>query len=192
MVPLRVRLLALLILAGAGCIFHNFSIAVPCHTRGDKYMPKENAKMQSWRFFHYARKHLDRSTLYAIFGKRHARTVDLWCQDPRTTGKNEVAYDPIQGVRDLLTMLDDLGHCGVVRSCISYLVAGTSAECGIGTEFIEPKPTITEEILADYRAVAEMQKAIEAKLSPYEVREFKVLAIEELERTFAKYARDYE
>lgn len=155
-------------------------------------MPKENAKLQSWRFFFYSRKYLGRSVLYRIFGKRHARTVDGWCEDPRFTDKEDGAFDPIQGVRELLSLLDDHGHCGVVRSCISYLTAGTSVDCAVDDDLIETKPTIGEEILADYRAVAAMQSAIESGLHPDEISALKSAALSEIERTYAKYRKDYQ
>lgn len=154
-------------------------------------MPKENARLQSWRIFFYARKYLGRSTLYSIFGKRHARTVDLWCEDPRFTDKEDKAFDPVQGVHDLLTLLDDHGHCGIVRSCIAYLISGTSAECGIDAEIVEIKPTITEEILADFKAVAALASAIEAGLHPDEIAPIKIAAMSEIERTYAKYHKDF-
>ena len=65
-------------------------------------MAKEKANMRSWQVLHFARKHLGRSSLYAIFGRKNARTVDYWCEDPKYTGKEECAFDPIQGVKDLL------------------------------------------------------------------------------------------
>ena len=154
-------------------------------------MPKSSAPMQSWQVFHYARKHLNRSVLYAIFGKKNARTVDYWCENPKFTNKTEQAYDPIQGVKDLLEQLDDQGHCPVVRAAIAYLVSGTSLDLGIDPEIIEPMQTIQDEILADYRAVASMQAAIEAGHHPDEISALKRAAIAEVERTFAKYREDY-
>jgi len=152
-------------------------------------MPKESTVLQSWQIFHYARKHLGRSVLYAIFGKRHARTVDLWSQNPRFTDKEEKAFDPIQGVKDLLDLLDDQGHCGVVRSCLSYLSAGTACATP-HEEIIEPMSTIGEEILADFRAVAKLQAAIERDKGLEEVLATKREAIAEIERTVARYRKE--
>lgn len=145
--------------------------------------------MQSWRVFHYARKHLGRGVLYSIFGRRHARTVDLWCEDPRFTGKEEKAFDPIQGLKDLLDLLDDQGHCGTVRACLSYLAAGTACAT-IQEEIIDPLPTIGEEILADFRAVANLQAAIERDKGLEAVLLAKREAIAEIERTVARYRKE--
>lgn len=153
-------------------------------------MAKEISKMQSWQVFHFARKHLTRSALYAIFGKKNARAVDYWCEDPRYTAKLEGAYDPLQGVKTLLETLDDHGHCGVVRSAIAYLAAGTSAATNNAQEIVEPMLNISEEILADFRAVAELQRAIEGKLDIAGVEQLLLEAIGELERTVACYQKE--
>lgn len=153
-------------------------------------MPKNPRQMQSWQVLHYARKYLGASALYAIFGKKNARVVDYWCQDPRFTAKEEGAYDPIHGVKALLDMLDDQGHCSTVRACIAYLCHGTSCDCGADPSVTDIKSTIAEEILADYRAVADMQQAIDAGDDIGKVNDLKYAAIEEIERTFAKYVQE--
>lgn len=153
-------------------------------------MAKESTKLQSWQVFHFARKHLTRSTLYAIFGKKNARAVDYWCEDPRYTTKLDGAYDPIQGVKSLLETLDDQGHCGVVRSAIAYMASGTSAGSDEVPEIVEPMPRLSDEILADFRAVAELQRAIEAKCDIAGVEHLLLDAIAELERTVACYHKE--
>ena len=154
-------------------------------------MPKINQNMQSWQIFHYARKYLGRSTLYSIFGTRHARTVDSWCEDPRFTGKPEGAFDPILGLRNLLWRLDDEGHVGIVRSALQYMASGTSIDCGDQQDIVELRPTVGDEILADYRAVAQMQEAIEDHEHPDMVLSLKLEAISEIERTYARYRKDF-
>lgn len=149
-------------------------------------MAKRQAAMQSWNIFHFARKHLGRSALYSMFGKKNARRIDYWCEDPKYTTKPEFAYDPIMGVRNLLETLDDHGHCGVVRACIAYLSAGTSACCGFEAAVVEPLPTVAEEILADYQAVADLQRAIEDDADMEEIDLLKREALDEIERTVAK------
>lgn len=153
-------------------------------------MAKNDEIMQSWQVFHYVRKHLGRSILYGIFGKRHARTVDLWCQDPRFTDKEARSYDPLQGIRDLFSLLDDRGHVPIVRSALQYLASETSLDYDYHGDHAHPLPTITEEILADYRAVAALQAAIEAGQTPEVINQLKIAAINEIERTVARYLED--
>ena len=153
-------------------------------------MSNETSKMQSWQVFHYARKYLTRSRLYAIFGKKNARAVDFWCEDPRFTNKTEGAYDPLQGVKTLIDMLDDQGHCDVVRATFAFLSEGTSCETGGNPAIIDPLPTIHEEILADFRAVGLLQRAIESGAGIDEVKQYRQHAIAEVERTVARYIKD--
>jgi len=154
-------------------------------------MPNDNLKMQSWQLFHFARKHLGNSTLYAIFGKKKARAIDMWAQDPRYTQKPEGSYDPILGVKTLLETLDDHGHTDVVRSAVAFMTSGTSAAVS-GAEpcVADLLPTISEEILKDYRAVADMQAAIESGLSVDFVDALKDEAMDEISRTVALYRQN--
>jgi hypothetical protein len=153
-------------------------------------MAKEMTKMRSWQVMHFARKHLGRSALYSIFGKKNGRTVDYWCEDPKYTGKEEHAFDPIQGVKDLLESLDDQGHTSVVRACLDFLRAGTSLEEEFSPSVTDLLPTLAEEKLADYTCLAEFQAGIYRCDSYTEVDRLKRAAIEEIERTFAKYRED--
>lgn len=150
-------------------------------------MPKQNPPMKSWQIFHYARKHLGSGVLYAIFGKKNARTVDYWCQDPRTTGKEEDASDAICGVKLLLDKLDDLGHTSVVRAAVAFFKSGTSLEEDYHPSVSDLLPSIAEEKLADFHKVAEFQAAIDRGEGRIEVGVKKQAAIEEIERTWAKY-----
>jgi hypothetical protein len=154
-------------------------------------MPKNNETMQSWQVFHFARKHLTRSFLYTIFGKKNARAVDYWCENPRHTAKPEGAYDPIQGVKALISELDDRGHCGVVRAAIAYIAEGTS--CAFNHQeqkIVEPLSSLSEEILADFRAVSDLQRAIEAEDDIEAIEYYKLEAIAEIERTVALYRKE--
>lgn len=153
-------------------------------------MPISSNKMQSWQVFHFARKHLTRSALYAIFGKKNARAVDYWCEDPRYTAKLDGAYDPLQGVKTLLESLDDQGHCGVVRAAVAYLTENTSVQCDYEQSIVEPMANLTDEILADYRAVAELQRAIELHCDIAGVEHLLLEATAELERTVARYRKE--
>lgn len=147
-------------------------------------------KMRSWQIFYYARKYLGRSALYAIFGRKNARSVDYWCEDPKYTSKPETAYDPLQGIKYLLKELDDHGHSPVVRSALKYITSETSTAIDGECEFGELLPTVTEEILADFRVVASLQRAIENELDVEKVAAIKEMAVAEIERTYARYLKD--
>jgi hypothetical protein len=146
--------------------------------------------MQSWQIFHFVRKNLGASALYAIFGKKNARKVDYWAQNPRCTNKPENAYDPISGVKHLVETLDDYGHTDVARAAISFITADTSlAETDNDPEVAELQDTIEREILLDYRAVSKMEQAIEAGEDVADVEQLKTEAIEEIIRTVALYRK---
>ena len=154
-------------------------------------MPNESSKMKSWQIFHFFRKQIGREVLYSIFGTKNSRTVDYWSQDPIFTGKPEGAFDPIKGIKEMIDRLDNYGHVGVAQACIDYLCAGTSLDCGREPHITEPKKSLMEEILADYRSVAELQRAVEEGASPAFVAKMRDAAIEEIERTYARYVREY-
>ena len=153
-------------------------------------MAKDTPKMQSWQVFHYARKYLGRSALYAIFGKKNARSVDFWCEDPTTTSKDEKAYDPIEGVKNLLKELDDHGHGPVVRSTLKHITSETNITIDGECQYGELLDTLSEEILADFRIVGKLQSAIEERLDPDKVEAIKDQALAEIERTYARYLKE--
>ena len=147
--------------------------------------------MKSWQIFHFFRKHIGSEVLYSIFGTKNSRTVDYWCQDPMYTAKPATAYDPIKGVKKTMEMLDSFGHIGIVRACRAYIFSRTSIACDIEPQIIEPQATINEEILLDYTAVGELHAAIKAGADPDEIDAFKDAALAEIERTSAKYRKDF-
>lgn len=153
-------------------------------------MAKESSKMQSWQVFHYARKHLGRSILYAIFGKKNARTVNFWCENPRFTSKPEDAYDPIAGVKALLTTLDDLGHTDVVRSAIHYILSETTLADSNNPNLKDLLPTLAEEQLADFVEVGNLHRAIGSDADIEDVLIARDDAIAEIERTVALYIKE--
>ncbi len=150
-------------------------------------MTKPDGTMKSWQIFHFARKRLGSGRLYAIFGKKNARTVDYWCQDPNVTGKPDGASDPIQGVKRLLDELDDHGYTPVVRAAIAFFRSGTSLEENYTPAVADLLPSMSEEKLADFHSVADFQAAIDRGDTCQDVEAKKRAALEEIERTFAKY-----
>lgn len=154
-------------------------------------MSKATLKMQSWQVFSFARKHLGSPLLNTIFGKKNARKIDYWCQDPRYTNKPEGSYDPINGVKRLLAVLDDYGHDSIIRSAVNYMTADTSAASSMAEPALaDLQPTLTEEILRDYKAVADLQRAIEDGENIDLVDALKDEAIDEIARTVALYRKE--
>ena len=153
-------------------------------------MSKSAVKMQSWQIFHFARKQLGASVLYAIFGKKNARKVDYWAQNPRCTNKPEGSYDPISGVKSLVETLDDYGHTDVARATITFLTSNTSlAESQTEPAVTDLQDTMDKEILMDYRAVGKLERAIEAGDAIEDIEQLKTEAIEEIIRTVALYRK---
>lgn len=153
-------------------------------------MANNEGKMSSWQIFWYARKHLGRSLLYQIFGKKNARTVDRYCEDPRYTLREENEFNPIKGVRNLLNELDDRGHCTVVRAAVDYMVSGTSLSNGLQGEVIDLLDTMVEEKLADYEKLSLLHRAIENGMPMGNIIKLRNEAIAEIERTVAKYREE--
>jgi len=155
-------------------------------------MAKSSNKMQSWQVFHFARKHLGAALLCTVFGKKNARTVNYWCEDPAYTAKNDFSYDPIFGVKQLADKLDDRGHTDVVRALRSFLFGDTSLDDGDGCGLGDLQPTMVEEKLCDYQTIGELHNAITSKADPAEVERMKREAIAEIERTVALYIKEYD
>lgn len=149
-------------------------------------MSTDDNKMQPWQVFQAARKYLGASTVARIFN-REVRSAHNWAQDPAYT---EVRCKcPLELLHTLFERMDAVGLGYAARAGIAYLetaVEGTDRPESIR----EPLPTIHEEILADYSAVGRLQQAIEDDLGINTINRYKRDAIEEIERTVAKYARD--
>ena len=142
--------------------------------------------MQPWQVFHAANKYLRPENVARIFNKEK-RSAYNWGQDPAFTEHR--CRNPLEHLHSLFEKMDAAGIGYVARSGIRYLE--TAIEDDVDLEDIkDPLPTIHEEILADYSAVARLQQAIEAGSDLETVNNLKKEAIEEVERTVARYARD--
>lgn len=154
-------------------------------------MPKNSPNMRSWQVFNIARKYIGIPFLLSVFGKKNARCINYWCEDPKFTKKNDEAFDPILGVKRLFTCLDDHGFPWVVRAAVRYMIAETSITEEFPVEILaDMKPTMSEEMLADYPAIATLHKAINDGSDLAVVEQFKREAIAEIERTVAKFRCD--
>ena len=142
--------------------------------------------MQPWQVFHAANKYLRPENVARIFNKEK-RSAYNWGQDPAFTEHR--CRNPLEHLHSLFEKMDAAGIGYVARSGIRYLE--TAIEEDVNLEDIkDPLPTITEEVLADYRAVAALQRAIDAGANIDDIKHFAIEAIGEIERTVAKYAQD--
>jgi hypothetical protein len=149
-------------------------------------MSNDQAKMQPWQVFQAARKYLGADTVARIFN-REIRSAHSWAQDPAFTAHR--CRSPLELLHALFDRMDAVGLGYVARSAIGYLETAVDQEQVAGA-IREPLATIQEEILADYTAVAALQSMIGQRGSLEEVMRFKQEAIEEIERTVARYVKD--
>ncbi|BDD88731.1 hypothetical protein [Desulfofustis limnaeus] len=149
-------------------------------------MSNNRAKMQPWQVFQAARKYLGADTVARIFN-REIRSAHSWAQDPAFTAHR--CRSPLELLHALFERLDAVGLGYVARAAIGYLETAVYQEQA-GGAIREPLPTIQEEILADYSAVAELQRTIESRGSLADVMRLKQEAMDEIERTVARYVKD--
>lgn len=143
--------------------------------------------MQPWQVFNMARKYIGAENVARIFNKEK-RSAYSWAQDPDYTEHR--CKSPLELLHTLFVRMDDAGIGYVARAAIRHLETAVEPEHILDdcTE-METLPTITEEVLADYTALAEMQHAIATGESIAEVRSKALAAIAEIERSVAKYAQ---
>lgn len=142
--------------------------------------------MQPWQFFHMARKHLGVDVVARIFN-REKRSAYSWAQDPDTTQYR--CQNPLEALHRVFSKMDDYGLGYAVDAAINYLKTARD-ESELGDAIPGLLPTMQEEQLADYKCLADFQAAIDAGEPPEGVKRLKQFALEEIERTYAKYLKD--
>ena len=147
-------------------------------------MPK---RFKSWQFWAAAKKLLGETNLLMILGRRNARTIRMYSADPRYT--QDRCRDPLQHLHIIFQELDTFGRGDVARLAIEYLQSALDDTHNI-EGVSDLKSTLNAEILADYQAVAELQRAIEDGMTPDEVADKARLAKEEIDRSLAKYLQE--
>jgi hypothetical protein len=117
--------------------------------------------------------------------RREKRTSYSWGQDPAYTV--ERSGNPLDWLHSMFCQMDAVGYGFAARAGIKYL------ESALDPVDLEPVaellPTVQDELLADYRAVSEFQQAIEQGSGFDEVDRLKAAAMDEIERTYAKYLK---
>jgi hypothetical protein len=142
-------------------------------------MPK---RLHSWQVWHQLKHHLGETMMMNVLGRSNARSIRMYSQDPRFT--QDRCKDPLEGIKILLDEAEAIGRGDIRRAAIAYL---EGEERGQVTETM---PTIEAELLADYQALATLQRAIEACEDVDVVDALVVAAKEEIDRTYAKYLKD--
>lgn len=148
-------------------------------------MSDELPRMQPWQVFQAARKYLGANIVARIFN-REVRSAHNWAQDPVHTECR--CKSPLELLHTLFERMDAAGVGYAARAGIEFLSTALDPAVQVGG-IKEPLPTIHEEILADYSAVARLQLAIESGADIDTINQRKREAIEEIERTVAKYSR---
>lgn len=149
-------------------------------------MPKENMELQPWQVFAAAMKTLGRKELGELLGVGE-RTAYLYGENPAyTAGKR--CRCPLERLHAMLSELATFGRADVCRAAINYLRSAFEEVDKAPVGGI--KPTMTEEVLADYSAVASLQRAIEGCEDVDLVETLAGAAKDEIDRTFAKYIKD--
>lgn len=144
--------------------------------------------MQPWQVFHAARKYLGPDSVARIFNKEK-RSAYSWGQDPDYTEHR--CKSPLELLHVLFARMDDVGVGYVARAAIRYLETAVEADVLFDSgQKLETMPTITEEVLADYSAVASLQLAIDEGRPLEDVKSRATAAVAEIHRTVAKYAED--
>lgn len=151
-------------------------------------MAKTNNELQSWQIFHAARKFLSVERIVLIFGKKNARSVYTWAQDPRVT--DDRCKDPLEATHTMLQDLDAIGRGDVARAAIDYLSTAIDHHDQFLAAVHDLKPTISEEILADFQAVSIYARSIESCENIDIVDALRQGAIDEINRTHAKFLKD--
>jgi len=119
---------------------------------------------------------------------RSIRSAHDWAQDPTCTEVR--CKSPLELLHALFERMDAVGYGYAARAAIRYLETALDHEVVVDA-IPTVKATMEQEVLADYAAVAALQRAIEAEEAIDTVHELKHAAMDEIDRTFAKYSQRY-
>lgn len=144
-------------------------------------MPKT---LKTWQIWHAMRKTIGDDFIMGVLGRRNARTIRMYAQDPRCTVDR--SKDPIEALAILFDELATYGRADIAELAIKHLQQFIGGEEDLRCPDLV-KETIDAEVVADYQAVSELKAAIDAQEPPEIVKAILTDAIHELERTYAKY-----
>ena len=142
-----------------------------------------------WQFWNGAKQTLSESGVCAIWGRRNARLIRWYCQNPAYS--EDRPRDPLERLFLLFKELVIMGRADLVKMVLKRLSMALDEKLAHELfELDDIKPTINQEILCDYRAISELQDAIEDGESPETVRIYAEKAKAEIDRTLAKYLQE--
>lgn len=144
------------------------------------------AKFEAWQVFAASFKALGRAKVAGCLGVTESAAYQYGA-NPTTTGEKR-CRNPLERIHSLLYELDMWGRGDVCRDAIDYL--RTAFEEAEPKPVSELKPTMNEELLADYQAVASLQRAVESCEQIDIVEALVEAAKAEIDRTYAKYLKD--
>lgn len=148
-------------------------------------MTQDQSKMQPWQVFNVARKAMGAAMVARIFN-RSIRSAHDWAQDPTCTEVR--CKSPLELLHTLFERMDAIGYGYAARAAIRYLETAADQDVAVGAVPLV-MDTMEQEILADYAAVAALQRAIDAGEPIPVVHELKHEAMDEIDRTYAKYCK---
>ncbi len=141
-------------------------------------------RLETWQIWHAMRKTIGDSFIMAVLGRRNARTIRMYAQDPRFTVDR--CKDPIESLGILFAELESWGRHDIAKLAIDHLCKSIGHETDLHCP-TELKQTIDAELLADYQAVADLKTAIEVDAGEEAVHFAMTAAVQEIERTYSKY-----
>ena len=151
-------------------------------------MSSSEQKMQPWQVFHAANKYLGPERVARIWNKEK-RSAYNWGQDPAFTGSR--CHNPLELLHAQFAKMDDAGIGYIARAGIRYLETAIDPDAVLNDpESFETLPTITDEVLADFAAVAALNEAINNGEDMAAIKLAAAKAIAEIERTVAKVAQE--
>lgn len=144
--------------------------------------------LETWQLWNAFKYHLGEPFLMRVLGRSNGRIIRMYAQDPRFTDKR--CKDPLKALYIIFSEMVSIGRGDVVRKAVSYLASTLEEKLPRAVKRLQP--TLCVEILANFRAVAALQREIEVGSDRDIVSDCKQAAIDEIERTYAKYLQEQE
>ncbi len=149
-------------------------------------MRKIRQIFQTWQLWNATLKTLGADILAALLGVNKSMAYE-YAKNPNTTGPKR-CRDKAEQMHAVLSELAFWGREDVCRGFVDYF--RSAYEDVTPNPVGELKPTMNEEILADYQSVASLQAAIDRCDEIDIVEALTNAAKEDIDRTYAKYLKD--